>query len=451
MTFSSLLSERTESSPEVRDSRGVVGILIFVFILAAATGFVFFREFHDFYDPDTPSYIVSAANMLAGRGFMDEQGNPETLRTPGYPLLILPFLWAHLNLRNLILLQHILRILMIVLTSLFALRVTESRAIALLTGTLLCLDLPLLESANTLITETLFMVVLLGIFWLLWKEPKQQKPGIHCLTAGLLAGASVLIRPVNILFFVPAAAYLWLARNRFKFRAALIFSLTFLCLPLAWGIRNYYRTGIFTVASISGIDMLWYRAAGALAIDDPGDFNQNFQKRRTEVQVQACEDIEKLYKMECSQVPPAQRAAYSLRLGRSIVLAHPLGYAKLFVRGEIQMMFNGNMIKVRKLTGLGPRLARFLLVSYTVPVFCLAILGLATLWNANRQLFLLILLICPYFPLISSSAGAYSRHRVPIDPLYILAAAIGLYTSLKRLAAKNEITDFQAAGPASVC
>lgn len=45
----------------------------------------------DFYYPDSFTYLTPALNLQRGLGFSNE-GDPETIRTPGYPVFLLPFL-----------------------------------------------------------------------------------------------------------------------------------------------------------------------------------------------------------------------------------------------------------------------------------------------------------------------------------------------------------------------
>ncbi|HZE82363.1 MAG TPA: hypothetical protein VE604_15795, partial [Candidatus Polarisedimenticolia bacterium] len=121
---------------ETSDARKIFGILILIAALASLTSVLYFAHFHDLYTDDSPGYIRPAANLLAGNGFTDAQGYPDTLRTPGYPLVILPFLWAHLDLKYLALFQHLLRVLIIVASAAFAFQLSQSRRQALLVGIL---------------------------------------------------------------------------------------------------------------------------------------------------------------------------------------------------------------------------------------------------------------------------------------------------------------------------
>jgi hypothetical protein len=416
-------------------------ILVVLLLLAMATSILYFQRFRNHFDFDTPGYIAPAENLLAGHGFTDAVGNPDTLRTPGYPLLILPFLWAHLDLKYLIAFQHLLRVLIVLATAVFAFRLTGSRRLSLWAGLLLCIDLPMLKSANSVLTEIMFTVVLGVVLILLWHESKHaQSPGLLLLVSGLLAGAFVLIRPVGLLFFLPGAVYLMLVRRPYKFRAALIFVLSFLCIPLLWATRNYRQTGYFTVSSISGYSMLQCRAAGVLAIDDPGEFYANLERRQNEVDALACRDWERAHGRDCSQMTIPEQSQYYSNYGSKIVFQHPFAYVKLATRGVGMTMLTGSPASLSGITGMKFNLAARLLLIYTVPSFCLALFGLKEFWSTNRAFFWLAALVCVYFVGISAGAESFSRFRVPIIPIYIILIVVGMDSVLSRLSSWRKST-----------
>jgi hypothetical protein len=417
------------------DQRLGTRTLAFLTVLVLLTGFAYFFHSGASYDPDSPTYIVPAANLLTHHAFLDANGNPETVRTPGYPLLIVPFLWANLDLRFLVILQHLLRVGVILGTTAFAFSLSHSYRQAVLTAVLLCIDLPLLDSANAVLTEMLFTVVLGVGVWLLWKEGSGiERPWPLSLLYGLLLGASVLIRPVSLYFFIPAGVYLLLVRTRHRWRTALSFVLAFAVLPLLWAERNYRRTGYFTVSTIAGYNMLLYRAAGALAIEDPGRFSANLDARDEELKAEACADLTRIYHHDCGQLPFPVVADYYSRLGHSILLSHPLAYLKLAALGTAAMMLGGGAAALAEITGLNPRVGIPFLLIYTVPAFCFAVIGLVKLGKEQqtRRFFYLALLTILYFIVVSAGAEAYSRLRVPIIPIYVVLTAAGIDAMLGR-------------------
>jgi len=97
----------------------------------------------------------------------------------------------------------------ILAASAVALSLTRSYRQAVLTAVLLCIDLPLLDAANSVLSEMPFTVVLSLCLWLLWRDAGDaERPWPWSILYGLLCGAAVLIRPVVLFFFVPAAIYL---------------------------------------------------------------------------------------------------------------------------------------------------------------------------------------------------------------------------------------------------
>src|SRR5262249_13522847 len=156
--------------------------------------------------------------LIHGQGFTGADGRPETARTPGYPLLIALFLAAGAGGKSLVFFQHLMLVALTVGTVIVAFRLSGSRRQAIIAGILLVIDLPILEAANYVLTEAFFTVVLAAALWLLWtaSREKQESSSTRLLLSGMLAGASVLIRPVALYFFVPAAAYLVLTRSRFQ-------------------------------------------------------------------------------------------------------------------------------------------------------------------------------------------------------------------------------------------
>ncbi len=143
------------------------GFLIPIALLALVTNFLYFAHFGKYYSPDSPTYKTPAVNLVQGHGFTDSDGRPETNRTPGYPLLIIPFVWAGVDLRYLVIFQHLMLALLAVATAAAAFEVSGSRRLALLAGILLSIDLPMLEAGNMILTETMFTVSFAAALWLL--------------------------------------------------------------------------------------------------------------------------------------------------------------------------------------------------------------------------------------------------------------------------------------------
>jgi len=412
------------------DARSIWKIIPLIAAIALATSFAFLARFHDFYTNDSYSYVTAAQNLARGYGFNNAVGYPETIRTPGYPLLIAPFLFFHLDPTYLIVLQHLLRVVIIVATVIVAFRSTCQGMAAIAAGIALCLDLPTIEAANTFMTEILYTAGLGVVLYLLWQTGKRARPWMWSILTGLFLGATTLIRPVGLFFFVPAVIYLLVVRKKIKLRSSLCLVFAFFILPLAWAARNYSRTGSFVLFPISAWDMLGYRAAGVLAINDPGNFNVNVDKRQKELMTEVCDQLRKLYGPDCvplivPQTSIVQKAPFYMSVGRHVVLQHPWAYVKLGLRGAAMIMLGGDAVRLAQITGLTRSAAESVLLLYTVPTFCLMLAGAWRLWKDNRSFFYLACLTIVYFVAISAGAEAYSRMRVPIMPLWAILLGSG--------------------------
>src|SRR3954463_1504447 len=74
--------------------------------ISLATNFLYFAcTAVDYFFPDSYTYLVPAANLLHGLGFTSGDGGIETLRTPGYPLMLATF---GLHVVPVIVFQHLL-------------------------------------------------------------------------------------------------------------------------------------------------------------------------------------------------------------------------------------------------------------------------------------------------------------------------------------------------------
>src|SRR5262249_24524058 len=146
-----------------------------------------------------------ARNLLRGAGFVDASGVIETLRTPGYPLLLAAF---GARIVPVIVLQHLLNVLIAIGIYLVA-APRLGRGIPTPAALLFAVDTPTIHYANKVLSETLFTGLLLVVFALV--VARRRLP-----LACALTGALVLIRPVAVAYFIVVAAYLLFRRVRLR-------------------------------------------------------------------------------------------------------------------------------------------------------------------------------------------------------------------------------------------
>jgi hypothetical protein len=384
--------------------------------ISIATNFIYFAfASNDYFFPDSFTYLDPARNLLRGLGFTNANGLIETLRTPGYPLLLAGF---GLRIVPMIVFQHLLNVALAVAVYLFVMARLGDRFVAIAAAILFAIDTPTLHYANKILTETIFTALLFVVFALVVYA--RQLP-----LAGVLTGVLVLIRPVAIAYFVVIA--ICLAMRRIRFRTIAIYIALALLLPIGWGLRNLHDTGVFTISSIGGINMLTYRAAGALAIEDDGDFDSDLADEMKGLQESADDEIQRrLHIADAEELPDAVRGKYYSEIGLRILRQHPRAAVLLTLRGLLVNVFDSRWEGLEIVSRFPTDIVRRSLDAYTAALFVFAVIGAAALWKRDRDLSAMIIATVVYFLLISAGGEAESRFRVPVIPQYMIVAACGL-------------------------
>mgnify|MGYP001791295161 CR=1 FL=1 len=400
-----------------RDPRSTTWIeTIIVAALAAATNFLYFAlASNDYFFPDSFTYLEPARNLIRGLGFINANGLIETLRTPGYPLLLAGF---GLRIVPMIVFQHLLNVALAVAIYQFVVSRLGDRAVAIGAAILFAIDTPTLHYANKILTETLFTALLFIVFALVVCARKLP-------LAGVLTGVLVLIRPVAIAYFVAVALCLFL--RRIPLRTIAIYVALALLLPAGWGLRNLHHTGVFTISSIGGSSILTYRAAGALAIEDDGDFDSDLADEMQGLHDTADDEIQtRLHIPDAEELPDAVRGKYYSEIGWRVLRQHPRGAAMLTLRGLLVNIFDSRWEGLEIVSRFPSDIVHRSLDAYTAALFVFAILGAATIWKRDHDLAAMIIATIIYFLLISAGGEAESRFRVPVVPQYVMIAAIGV-------------------------
>lgn len=384
---------------------------ILIAIAALLTNFAYlYLSNGDFFFPDSFTYMAPAQHLRHGLGFVTEPGVPETMRTPGYPLFLLPFT----NMALVVALQHLMNAGLAVAIYFFTRR-RLSRFAAVVAAMIFALDVPTIHYANKVLSETLFTLLLFVLFVL----AARGKP------SGLLSGVLVLIRPVAILYFA-----VLLRRRRM-----IAFCIAALLLPLLWAARNGYRTGVFTVSSIAGVNWLEYRAAGALAMEDQGeDFPADLRMHQKELEDDAEDEIDDRLHVAAEDLPHAVMAREYGRIGRRVALQHPAALAVLTARGLLVDLLDSDWEALEVVSVLHPSLLELTCNALQAALLVFAAIGILTLWRSDRELALLLLLTIAYFVVMAAGAESEARFRVPVIPQFAIAAAAGV-DAVRRLAA----------------
>ena len=200
----------------------------------------------------------------------------------------------------------------------------------------------------------------------------------------------------------------------------------FAVLPAFWTLRNARETGVATLSSLAGVNLLHYRAAGTLAIRDPGGIDANLIRRREELEQRACRDLEAQYQRPCAALSWAERSGAYANTAWPILLGDPVATGRQAARALGMIVFGGGASLLSELTGISERVARLLVLAYTVPLSVLAVLGIPYWWKRDRAFACLVVLVIVYMFGMALGAEAYSRFRVPVIALYAILCGGGV-------------------------
>lgn len=392
---------------------------------------------------DSASYMTQAESIASTGAALNARGEPDTVRTPGYPVFLAVFLAARLGYPGAIAAQHILWFLVVAATTWFAFRLTSSTIVAIVAGVITAIDIPALQAAQSILTETWATVFVSLAVWQAYRAAKIGGAA-HAVIAGMLAGFAALIRPVAILLGVPfAIAILITGARDVRLRIAAVLIVASLAIPAIWTVRNHVQTGVATFSSISSINMLLYRAAGTLAIRDPGGVDANITRRQQELDAAACGAAELRFRRPCDSIPIAERATLYTDLAIPILLADPVAVVMQASRAFAMIMFGGGASMIASITKVPESTARLIALVYTVPLAVLAVVGVWYWRRVDRIATWMMLLTIAYLVIMSLGVEAYSRFRVPFLPLYALLAGGGAQRLISRRASTAPARPFR--------
>lgn len=379
----------------------------------------------DYFYPDSFTYLAPAHALAQGLGFVEEPGTIETMRTPVYPLLLASLGRISWNPLLVLALQHALNVLLALAIYVLVMRRLGSRGIALTAALLFAIDAPSVHYANKVLTETTFTAMLFVV--MVYTLTIAARPRLRdFLLLGAMLGILVLSRPVAIAYFAALAVFFAVTLRAHRVRFIAAFCAASLVLPIAWGVRNQRGTGIFTISSIAGVNMLMYRAAGALAMEDDDDFHEDLADYQEQLQAIANRKVVEGEEQPLGEVDHAVRASYYNELGTEILRQHPRGAILVTVRGLLVNAFDSDWDSIQIVSVIHSSIVQLVLDALTALTFFAALLGIVALWRADRPFAMLLALTIAYYLFMSAGGEAEARFRVPVMPMIAIAAAAGL-------------------------
>jgi 4-amino-4-deoxy-L-arabinose transferase-like glycosyltransferase len=338
---------------------------------------------------------------------------PTAFRPPAYPLLLGGVLVAADGLHGGFwtagrLVNAVLGTLAVALIGVIALELWGPR-VAVVAMALGAVDLPLVLVGGSLLTEPLFVALVLAATAVALHARRVRRPGWWAALAGALVGLATLTRPTGLVLLVPLAlAVAWRPRRP---AAALALGLAAAAVIAPWTARNLSRMDAFI--PVSGNVGSWLGGTyNAQARADP------FHPASSQVRVRADRDLAGLAEQF--------RQRILMRRALDYAAAHPDYVAVVLLRNTQRMLnLEGSQWWRNQADSISlPRWAADAAAAQFLVLMLLALAGACTAAarGAPRWVWLVPLLL---FAAVIV-AGSEIRYRAPIEPFVVLLAALVL-------------------------
>lgn len=389
--------------------------------------------------PDAREYHASALSLIETGTLAESPANPsrpQLARTPAYPA----FLAATYGLFGrdrgaAVHAQILLSLLTILLVYRLACERWGAKSAGAFAAILVSVDLASLVYSLRILTETLSafsIAVVLFAGSRVWRNP--DRPVAAAMLGCALAFAT-LVRPTTYYAIIPVA--LWLGALAVGARLAprrILLVLALFTLPVAiaiggWTLRNAGWTGEPEYSAISAPNLLYYKAAGVLALHEGVSLQEAQSKLGRE-----------RYYGEVRMSPDLRRAALERqgmqRRALQILSEHPVLYLRI-VAGGVRDTLGDSCGGLIPFFIHGPARAwisdfanLYLVVLYGSICAGLAWLGFSRRAN-GFDVFAIGIIV--YVLVASAGPGAYCRYRIPIVPVLAVYAAAAVSLSSQAL------------------
>jgi len=175
------------------------------------------------------------------------QPRPDAVRTPGYPIALLPFadeVPTQKTIIDITLMQALLGTLMIPLTFLLG-RALLPAAWALLPTLLVAISPQLIIAGTYVLSETLFSFLLLAALAALVLQYRRPESWAHAIASGALLGMAALTRP-TLQYFLPCVLLVLIPMlpKELRWRQGISLCVGFAMIFVPWLLRNQWTLGM---------------------------------------------------------------------------------------------------------------------------------------------------------------------------------------------------------------
>jgi len=419
-------------------------VLSFALLLRTALPLAALATHHDtsvFVENDTESYAAPAQALLTSRAF-NTDNHPEIVRTPGYPLFLVPgLLSGHLKAVTIALQITIstLTVFLVYLTS----KILFSKTTAFWCASLYAIEPLSIFYCSQLLSETLFAFVVVLFLYQTVRYIKQPRLPILLLAALTLAGATY-VRPISYYLPIALAPMVFYASAQMHRRPkamihALAFFLSCFALVAPWQMRNHRVSDYGQFSAIGDQNLYFYRGASVIATKS----NRSLSDVQKELGFNSWAQYAHNHPEQATW-SYGQRYAFMRREALRLIRQNLLIYAPIHLKSMVKVIANPGGIVYSILFKKIPTpeypldtlpwlkslrtnypFSFYTTLSLGLLLVCnliMAITGVALVWSRERTATLLFGTVGVYFLLVSSGAESAGRFRHPIMPIICLFA-----------------------------
>jgi hypothetical protein len=389
--------------------------------------------------PDSRGYLRLASSLATRLRFESINGEPELLRTPGYPLVLVPGSIAGQPILYALSIQLLMSAAIVLVTFFVARNLTRSDRIAGWCAIATAIEPTLMLWSMHVMSETLLTLCLLCFVWAAVRTLKDPRPGWAFLAAMFLAAAAY-VKPIAYpLVWVMCAAALvrsLASRPRHPASAVATFALACALLLGVWHVRNALRTGYAGFSTLFDYH-IYISAGGSIAARAEGIPFLEVRNRLNEG-------------LDAYPRSAPHRYEIMRRDGWALVAQQPFDYLKTHLQGIFRTVLDPGATDWLRLFGAyahAGRLQTFISeglyagtrrlmetnpavfwLSLALSPFVIALAVLPTLAAAHlkpehKPAFALLLLTVIYFIGAGGGVPGMGRFRAPVIPLLILMSA----------------------------
>lgn len=377
-------------------------ILIFLFVASFFLR-VWATDFDSQLGGDAVDYQFLAKQIVAGKGFTLENGEPTAWRTPMFPATLAAIYYFC---DSIVFAQYVLIFfssLSVILIYLLAFEIFKKPSVAIISAISWMISPIGIFLSGILYAESFsaFLLMLAFLITVFCRKKKSQIAFLGVIFSGILVGMAILARGYLVFVILVLPIYLLVSQ---KSRKLALICLLFSCfLPSAWLIRNYFVLDTLAISTETG-QVLW-QGNNAWA---RGSWNSEWDLQNSEQKAYLYgkyPQFEKFSEVEQSKIF-RQEAILEIK-------SNPMRILKLAPR--------------KLLIFLNPKSYMGFDWVYLLNLF-LAIIGLFSVWRNKDERKALWLI---FFPLVCVSAVCLitfgdSRFRYPVEFCFIILGSLGL-------------------------